>query len=644
MRTSFLLLSAVGLLALSPGEVRAENLVRNGDFEAQKDGKVSDWSLGSVFRVEGGAGLSGTRGLVYENASAKTYEFSSQKVKVRPGAKYRISAWVKTENLKTPKGWHGAMVVLDVYDRDGKYIGETQTRHRLCGTTDWTLLEGYSSAMPDNAASGMVLAMATRGCTGKAFFEDVKLEPLEMKPVEGVYSSLYRNLGADEDEKVTLTASLFVDPTTWKPDLYSAVFHYVAATGGVAVVRADAVTAKTATLTLPLERLAYGTYPIAFELESADGKVRDSASLMFTRTKERPRRKVWIDRHSRLIVDGKPFFPLGFYLGKMEGEAASLYGRAPFNAAISYHPLRAEHLDAFQKAGVKVIYNLLNYHPFIKHSYVPKAFNADSPEVLVASVVNRVKDHPALLAWYVNDEAPAKEKGRLARRQRLLERIDPDHPTFSVLYQIPELREHKSTADVIGTDPYPVNDYPISACSTWCEAAKESTFGGPVWQVPQAFDYAWFLGEESPKRGLPSQEEIVSMLWQPIACGANGLIAYSLDRVIRHLEGAERDAFTERYCVAAREVARFFDVLLSVEPAPSVADVPQDLRARAWRLGGDVHVLVVNVTRERRQATLALSERFSRAEKALHAGVELVDGNRLSVDLPALGVAMVKLR
>ena len=61
MRTSFILLSAVGLLALSPSAAGAENLVRNGDFEAQTDGKVSDWHLGTVFCVEGGAGLSGTR-------------------------------------------------------------------------------------------------------------------------------------------------------------------------------------------------------------------------------------------------------------------------------------------------------------------------------------------------------------------------------------------------------------------------------------------------------------------------------------------------------------------------------------------------------------------------------------------------------
>lgn len=134
------------------------------------------------------------------------------------------------------------------------------------------------------------------------------------------------------------------------------------------------------------------------------------------------------------------------------------------------------------------------------------------------------------------------------------------------------------------------------------------------------------------------------MLWQPIACGANGLISFGFHRILQHMAGAERDAFFERYCVTAREIARFFDVILSVESAPTVTDVPSALRARSWRLGGETYVLVVNTTRERQQAQLRLSQRFGRGEAVLHEGAALKGANRLDVSLPPLGIVMMKLK
>ena len=632
------------LAALAAGTASAA-IVANGSFENGTPPRADRWGIdGQEFAVVDGEGINATRALVWKGASdPKRYALAGQEIKLRPGGKYRFSASIKTEGLAGP-GWSGAMVIVDWCDADGKWISEVCTK-RLSGTHDWTHVEFVTPALPANAAKCHVQACVTKGCfAGKAWFDDIAVEALDVKPVEGLYSSAYRDLGADEDGEVTFFANLFLDPACDLKD-FTADFLFISPDRFVRRIPAAKLTRECASLKMNLADLPYGKQPVAFEIASRDGKVRDSASLLFERVKAFPKRKVRIDRFNRLIVDGKPFFPLGFYAGGMTDEQLRFYRRGPFNCVCDYNPLNKANLDRCAKAGIKVIGNLKAYHSDMPKGWIPSATNQhDMAEVFCASVVNRFKDHPAILAWYVNDEQPATEKYRMARRRKFLAEFDPDHPTYSVIYQIPEAREHRSTCDVLGTDPYPINDHPMDICSTWAEATKAAMFGGPVWQVPQAFDYAWFLGKDSPRRGEPSQEEIVSMYWQPIACGANGLIAYAFHHIWSDIrDAAARDAFFDRYCSVGRDVARFFPVLLSTEPAPAVTGAEASCRARTWCLGDKAYLLVCNVTRERRTAKLRLSEAFSSLESKLYGTIVRLAGDVVTAELPPLGVAMTEL-
>ena len=111
------------------------------------------------------------------------------------------------------------------------------------------------------------------------------------------------------------------------------------------------------------------------------------------------------------------------------------------------------------------------------------------------------------------------------------------------------------------------------------------------------------------------------MFWQMVACGANGIIAYTLNE--KHLAVNGR-TFEERWadiCAVGEELRARIPVILSVEPAPEVADVPAGLCARTWRHEGKVWLLAVNTEREPRAATLRLKGAGS-----------------ARVDLPPLGV------
>ena len=131
------------------------------------------------------------------------------------------------------------------------------------------------------------------------------------------------------------------------------------------------------------------------------------------------------------------------------------------------------------------------------------------------------------------------------------------------------------------------------------------------------------------------------MSWQFIANGGNGLVYYTLERLID--EGEEH---WRNYCTVADEVRSLVPVLLS-DPAPGATGWPELVCGRAWQRDGKTYQLVVNENAEARKAELKLPNRFRsvRAAKSLPAAAEFrLNGDRLTVDLEPLGVVMLELQ
>ena len=132
----------------------------------------------------------------------------------------------------------------------------------------------------------------------------------------------------------------------------------------------------------------------------------------------------------------------------------------------------------------------------------------------------------------------------------------------------------------------------------------------PMWHVPQAYNWAW----HDPKKKkdthrFPTAEELVSLTWQPIAAGANGLIYFSFSCIVHNVtEVAERDEYLRRVSAAASEVKAKMPVLLS-EPGPAVLSVPEGMVCRTWRSSpGVTTLLVANMTRQAVAGTVTLAD------------------------------------
>ena len=627
-------LLAVAAFAGSPVELK------NAGFEkTDRSGYPVGWSRHPDWHGER-AGHNGSGGLVFE-CSGETNQKRGrpqQEVKLEAGKRYRVSALVKADGLVTERNTeaHGVGIYLEGYGADGKWKFGGGPRRFARGKTDWQKIEFITKPVPEGIVRAYVQPWAKKCVSGRAVIDNIYLEEYEMKPVVGVFSDAYRNESCGE--KVRFSASLNLDLKANRLADYAAAFTYAGTDGGRVSVPATPLPGGEATVELDVARFAPGTNDVTFTL-SLNGRTLDSASLRFVRLSAPSTRRVRIDRRKRTLVDGKPFFPLGMYFRNRDLNASNLahYVEGPFNCVMPYAPkgLTEKDIETYRAAGLKVIFDL-------RHGTT----DADGAEAWVRETVAKFKGNPALLAWYTNDERPVADIPKLAFRQRLLEEIDPDHPTWSVQDVFSEARQYMGTYDVLGMDPYPIPKKPIGTAISSMRQGLEGTFASrAVWQVPQAFGWGWLKRKETKGQRAPTQREMANMTWQAIAGGANGIVYYAFQHLYeKHDDPA--DAFAPAWTrtkAAAAEVKKYESVLLSGEEPPKVAGATEALAVRTWRHEGDTYLLAVNCTTNAQTATLTLPGKAGTLVSADFGPAPKIEGGRIDVALGPIDYVMLRL-
>ena len=603
------------------------------------------WSLPPAYSVMKGEGMNGTAALVYENHDPKLpYAFPKCAITLHTGVAYRVSAMVRTENLNPGKG-RGAQLAVMCRAADGTGAGESYSAG-VRGTEDWTRIEFITRPIRPEAVTCSLVAYCTPQSLGKAYFDDIEVEPYEKPAVGALMSSAYRNTAADG--VVRFRVGLAV-PEKYALGDVRGVFSYVNGKGKRTSVAVTPTARDRAGFELDATRMKKGKGNVEFELFAPDGSSLGKASLEFDRPAKMPRRRVWIDNHHRLIVNGQPFFPLGMFTGNVYRRAE--YVKGPFNTIMSYPALDAVEMDFFHTNGIKVIYSVKDVYAAMAERAPSCVTSSAAENAYVQAKVDAFRTHPALLAWYVNDERALELFKPLLARQRLLERLDPDHPTWAVFYQYDLLRQMAPTYDIVGTDPYPVPSMPLARVTEATRKTRDALFGlRPMWQVPQAFDWGVYRKDKegAPKSRMPTAAEMRSMTWQFIAAGANGLIYYSFSTIQygKRKDGTPFD-FDKAWadiCAVGAEVRRYIPVLLAVEPAPTVTGAPDAWGVRVWRKDGETWLLVVNAQERADAVELAISENFSSVEPAFGPAAERTGACRLKVSLAPNEPALYRIK
>ena len=626
-----------------PAQKEGSNLVPNGGFDEIRNGQAFGWKAVNGFVFSRSGGRDGFGCAMVTNHVVKKPSYIERDFPIKGGRSYRVSAWIRSEGIKGSK--NGAMPYAEAKDAAGKYIHGVGIYPRgAVGTSDWKRYSGVLHAPFDavTISLGAMLFPNTEGC---AWVDDIECVMLPEEPVKGVVADAYRN--QTDRDSVRLTALLSLGSAASGS---RGVFTLTDSSGRKsASFPAVVVDNTTAVADAGIKGLSPGGYLVKFELLDAKGRILGKAECPLEVVAKLPVRKVHIDGHQRTIVDGRPFFPLGMYSYNIDEEDIRLYVEAPFNCIMSYRIPTDAQMDVFSKYRIKAIVGFSNN--FFGLSKRLKSLDEEID--ILTNSVNRLKSHPATLAWYLHDEVPINFLPRIIERRRIVHTLDPEHPTWGVLCQPYNMEREIDTFDICGNDPYPVysdKKKDMSRSWLWARLAKSQSRGSRcIWQVPQAFTWANYqkLAEEKGACRLPTFDEMRKMAYQQIAGGANGLIFYSFHDVLRtRKEEPEKwQAYWDGVKRLAAEIAGYKDLWLSAKAGALAIAEPSDMKisVRTWKKDGADYVLVSSGEDKEVALNLTLPEVRKSAKSLIGGSVEMRSAKSVGVSLDPYGFSLFRL-
>ena len=552
------------------------------------------------YRYVDGAGWEGRRAVVFESAEPCGGPCPMKSVELKPGFQYEFTGIVRA-NLA-----EGGIVQLSLswFDASGRRLGSTigiPVNDNEVLPDGWVRYGAKTPIIPAEATRALYHFYVARGGKGRAVFDRFTLKRLDAKWVGPLLSSAYQNIAVDGKVRFVVPLSHF-DALKIPADSLTAAFTVQGVDGREKTLPPTFFDGTRAELAVDVADLAKGRYAVAFEVHTAE-RSYGAARCEFTRLDSLPERKVWIDRRKRLIVNGKPFFMLGMYWRKITAEELDAFCPSPFNTVLPCQDPERWQFDLCARRGLMMCY------PF-EHRY-----DVPGEATNVVRIVNELKDHPALLLWYLNDERPASLVGQVQARHDTVLSLDDQHPTWTVTDKPTLVRDFLGTFEIIGTDAYPIGnstpryDRPLEMVLKYARIAREGSMDlYPLWHVPQAFSWGWFRKNVHDYLDVryPTREELRQMTWQYLAAGANGIMYYSFNTLRDFAKGADFEAKWAELKEIAAEVKSFEKVFLSDEDAPAVSGMTESVGARAWRHDGNVWLLVVNATRRPQKVRLAL--------------------------------------
>ncbi len=225
-----------------------------------------------------------------------------------------------------------------------------------------------------------------------------------------------------------------------------------------------------------------------------------------------PQEYVSFDEKNRILVDGKPFFglSLGCYNPRSEehlkrhAEAGfNVIDTGPFNLVSYVDPEHGrkllEKLDFLYRNGLKIRLCLYDFYKAPKLGrYYGTNIGEDGLNLEGAvNLVNMVRNHPAILGYYLLDELTEKDWPMVRKLHEAVNLADPWHPCFLCTNLRSTLPKISVTGDVVGFDCYPVGKKKSDLSAKSSEAIPEvmngtARAGLPFYAIPQAFNWGIF--------------------------------------------------------------------------------------------------------------------------------------------------------
>lgn len=297
---------------------------------------------------------------------------------------------------------------------------------------------------------------------------------------------------------------------------------------------------------------------------------------------EKPERNIVTIRNDGFVlVDGKPFFPIGLYAvwkkpfnNNSFDEAFQGLKKGGFNLAHTYSSTRGkefrEFMDAADRNGIKL---------FIASN---SGANCSDSELFLQDVI-REYTHPALLAWYLADDTASHiDPQALKDLHSAIKDIDSSHITVQA-DGIGRTETSRYRAFVNSTDGFMPEIYPIHKERAGVpqvirdmKRVQEdlAASGNPVktiWPIIQYFDgWGWDR--------FPTFDELRAMSYLALIHGGHGITWYTYGGWGNNHGVTETPETWKNICTVATELKALQEVFLEpasgITPAVKVIDGP----------------------------------------------------------------------
>jgi len=259
------------------------------------------------------------------------------------------------------------------------------------------------------------------------------------------------------------------------------------------------------TVKVPLPKLPAGEgYVVKAIARNSTGKNDEASTTFAVRAPGTHPGDTIIDEDGTLLVDGKPFFPLGIY--HLEPAAFPQAAGLGFNTVQTFQWMTRNHesLNAAQKLGLKVLFEK-NDKKLDPHRSWPA----------------HIKNHPAFLMWYAPDEPLHEVNTKFAMDVAdIYRKGDPFHPIICVDFNPPRFALNGQCSDIFGAETYNIKgklDTPYWQAPDMVSVTRDAVKGRqPVFTVLRAAE-----GQSADAERL--------MAWLALTRDVRGLLWYAWD-------------------------------------------------------------------------------------------------------------------
>lgn|GEM_PF-2950143 len=708
---NILMLSICGLIFTA--SVSFSEVINPGFEEGTKGWVVPS----AVAQIDETTAHSGSKSLRISFDDPAKREFAYQKIDLKPGKRYLVSAWVKCTGVMG--AYNGATVGIEHWNAKKDCIGGS-TQIGIGYDRDWTHVVFLSNPVNAGTTSSDLYTCIDWGGHGTAWFDDVSVTqipditmpkptvanpkvvgdkdspdfevsvgsidseiigqeidysvslcappwnaPIEEKKLPGAGKVTFStsNLSIGEYQ-ITLDIKSKSDGRTLAPQQSTAAWKYppaqllldphsavlvpgdklpvidikayrsgqisgiiISPKGETILYPSKKITAgKNYTLTVNQTPPVPGKYQAILTITSPNHPDYTYTLPFTVLTQSETDRAVTIGRDNLLRDKGKPWFPMFIYahtafdvkttaeldkrIPNLENDLLSHIQGTPFGILDYATPIggldeTVRFADECAKRNIRLALSVKDVYPnWAGLAKRQKDFpaGANTPEQIVRSLANKLKNNPALAIYYTNDELASFLYNDLTNTRKWLHEEDPFHPTLSVHYDLDYIKELAATYDIFGPELYPPYSNQLKDMANWSDRVtsslpKSAPFWGCLWHF---------------KNDPQGSEKLKALTYISIAKGAKGLLFYA------YYELKDDNNFNKRWTdlvTLGKEIESRLPILLQPEHPTPCRSSNKNLIMRTLSGKQGTWLLAVNSTDKTISADTVLPLGFTRAEE-----------------------------